>query len=521
MKASRTQKSITNTVVSIVSQFILVLLGILSRRVLIYSVGVEYLGINGLMSNILTIFSLAESGIGLAIGYALYKPLAENDIEQIKSLMRVFKYTYRALAAGTAVVGIVFYPFLPFFLKGNTAPDANIIYLMFLFSSVVSYLWVYKTTLNTSDQNKYLYTIANTISQIAVLVLKILVLHFTQNYILYLSVDIGTTVIKNLIFCRIVDRRYPYLKDKNVRKLEPSVRSGLIKNIKALFLGKVGYIVSQCSDNLVISSLVSVTAVGMYSNYTTLVTSVSGFVTTFSGGVTASMGNLIASESKQRTYEVYKRVDFINYWLYTFSAVCLLCLMEPFVAIWLGQDFVLTKGVLLLTVALYYLKGINSGIDIAKNAAGLYHPDRFVPILEAVTNLVISVILAKRYAVAGVLFGTLVSFLAFSFWTKPYFVCRDVFGIPFGRYVVGEGKKIAVAVLIALITWCAVSSVSLNNGMLSFCLKALLALALSNGLLALIYCRTEDFKYIRALAESMVNRLRRSSRENDDFQKMQ
>ena len=464
MKGSRTQKSVTNTVVSFASQLIVILLGFLSRRVLIYSVGVEYLGINGLMSNILTIFSLAESGIGLAIGYALYKPLAENDIEQIKSLMRFFKYTYRALAIGTAAIGIAFYPLLPFFLKDNTAPDANLVYWLFLLGSVSSYLWVYKTTLNTSDQNKYLYTIASTIAQIVVLVLKVLILYFAQNYILYLAVDIGTTIVKNLIFCRIVDRRYPYLKDKNVRTLDPEVRKSLI-------------------------------------------TSVSGFVTTFSSGVTASMGNLIASETKERAYEVYKRVDFINYWLYTFTATCLLCLVEPFVAIWLGQDFVLTKTILILAVAIYYFKGINSGIDIAKNAAGLYYPDRFIPMAEAIANMVISIVLAKRYGIAGVLFGTLVSFLALSFWAKPYFVCRDVFEVSFARYAVREGREIVVSVLVAAGTWYAVSLVSLENVLLSFGVKALLALALSNGLLLLVYFKTSEFQYLRGLLESAANRI--------------
>ena len=468
MKGSRTQKSVTNTVVSFASQLIVILLGFLSRRVLIYSVGVEYLGINGLMSNILTIFSLAESGIGLAIGYALYKPLAENDIEQVKSLMRFFKYTYRALAIGTAAIGIAFYPLLPFFLKDNTAPDANLVYWLFLLGSVSSYLWVYKTTLNTSDQNKYLYTIASTIAQIVVLVLKVLILYFAQNYILYLAVDIGTTIVKNLIFCRIVDRRYPYLKDKNVRKLDPEVRKSLFTNIKALFLGKVGFIISQWSDNLVISSLVSVTAVA---------------------------------------YEVYKRVDFINYWLYTFTATCLLCLVEPFVAIWLGQDFVLTKAILILAVAIYYFKGINSGIDIAKNAAGLSYPDRFIPMAEAIANMVISIVLAKRYGIAGVLFGTLVSFLALSFWTKPYFVCRDVFEVSFARYAVREGREIVVSVLVAAGTWYAVSLVSLENVLLSFGVKALLALALSNGLLLLVYFKTSEFQYLRGLLESAANRI--------------
>lgn len=508
----RTKKSILNIVTSFAAQTVIILLGFISRRVLIYNVGVQYLGIHGLMTNILTAFSLAEAGIGTAIGYALYKPLAENNVEQIKSLMRFFKYTYRALAISTAVIGMAFYPLLPFFLKDNTASDANIVYLMFLFNSVVSYLWVYKTTLNSSDQNKYLYTIANTISQIVILVLKVLILYFTQNYILYLSIDIGTTIVKNLIFCHIVDKRYPYLKDKNVQKLDPAIRKGLFKNIKALFWGKVGYIVSQCSDNLVISSLVSVTAVGMYSNYTTLISSASGFVTTFSSGVTASMGNLIASDTKERAYEVYRRIDFINYWLYTFSAICLLCLIEPFIAIWLGQDFVLTKGILFLTIVTYYLKGINSGIDIAKNAAGLYYPDRFVPMMEALLNMGISIVMARQYGIAGVLFGTLISFLVFSFWTKPYFVYRDVFSVSFKKYVVWEGQKIVLSVLIALATWYAVSLVALSNMLLNFCLKAILSLVMSNGLLLLVYFKTEEFRYIRGLADSAVNRIRKRSK---------
>lgn len=505
----RTRKSVINTAVSFASQFIIILLGFISRRVLIYNVGVQYLGINGLMSNILTVFSLAESGIGMAIGYALYKPLAEKNIEQIKSLMQFFKYTYRALAVGTALIGLAFYPLLPFFLKDNTAPDANIIYLMFLFSSVVSYLWVYKTTLNSSDQNKYIYTIANTLSQILVLVLKVLVLYFTQNYILYLSIDIGTTVIKNLIFCRIVDKRYPYLKDKNVRKLDAETKKGLFTNIKALFLGKIGYIVSQCSDNLVISSIVSVTAVGLYSNYTTLISSVSGFVSTFSSGVTASMGNLIASDSKERVYSIYKKIDFINFWLYTFSAVCLLCLMEPFIAIWLGEEFILSKGILILAVSTYYLRGLNSGIGVAKNAAGLFYPDRYMPMCEAFLNMGISIALTPRFGIAGVLLGTLASFLMVTFWVNPYFVYRDVFCVPFSKFIACESKKIILSALVAMLTWYAVSLVSLPNMLLNFCVKTVVALAMSNGLLLVIYYKSEEFQYIRELADRVMARFRK------------
>lgn len=504
MSVPRTKKSIINTSVSFLSQAIIILLGFISRRVLIYSVGVEYLGINGLMTNILTIFSLAESGIGLAIGYSLYKPLAENNIELVKSLMRFYRTTYRILACLTAVIGLAFYPALPIFLKDNTAPQANIIYLLFLGSSVCSYFWSYKTTLNSSDQNKYLYTIANTVTQIMVLIVKVFILYFTKNYIIYLCVELGSTLIKNIIFSFILDKKYPYLKEKNVKKLDDKVKSELFTNIKSLFLGKIGYIISQCSDNLVISSIVSVAAVGMYSNYTTLVTSVSGFVTTFSGGVTASMGNLIASESKEKAYLIYKKIDFINYWLYTFSAIGLLCLTEPFITIWLGKDYVMSRGILFVSVITFYLKGINSGIDIAKNAAGLYYPDRYVPMFEAVLNLVLSIFLANRIGLLGVLIGTLVSFLVFSFWIKPYVVYRDVFHIQFKEYVLWESKKIIIALVIAIALFGIQSLIHISNVFIELIVKLIITVIVSNLLLVIIFYRTEEFDYIKMFCKTIL-----------------
>lgn len=502
----RTQKSFINTTVALASQFIIILLGFISRRVLIYSVGVQYLGINGLMTNILTIFSLAESGIGMAIGYALYEPLAQNNIEQIKSLMRFYRNVYRLLAIMTAGIGLAFYPFLPFFLKENTAPDVSLIYFLFLFSSVVSYLYSYKITLNSSDQNKYLYTVANTLTQILVLIAKVLILYFTENYILFLLLDIFSTLVKNIIFTKFLDRKYPYLKEKQVQTLDKETRNKLFINIKSLFVGKIGYILSQCSDNLVISSIVSITAVGMYSNYTTIISSVSGFVTTFSSGVTASMGNLIASESREYAYKVFKRIDFIHFWMYTFTSICLFCLMEPFVQLWLGADYILSRKILIVAVLIYYLKGLNSGIDIAKNSAGLYFPDRYVPVMEATLNLALSVVLAMKYGLFGVLVGTFVSFVVFSFWTKPYFVYRDVFHVPFAEYMEREGRKICIGVVIAIVCFASVSHIEMPNIALNFVLKAITAGGLSNGLLVLAFWKTDEFSYLKSMAYRLLPR---------------
>ena len=503
----RTKKSIINTIVSLMSQIIIILLGFISRRVLIYSVGVQYLGINGLMTNILTIFSLAESGIGLAIGYSLYKPLANNDIEKIKSLMRFYKKTYQFLAILTAGIGIIFFPFLPIFLKENTTTDASIIYFLFLFSSVSSYLWSYKVTLNSSDQNKYLYTITNTIAQILVLVIKVFVLFYTENYILYLSIDIGTTLIKNIIFSVILDKKYPYLKERNVQKLDDLTKKELFINIKSLFYGKFGYILSQCSDNLVISSMVSINAVGLYSNYTILITSVSGFVTTFSSSVIASMGNLIAEESKERVYDVYKKIDFINYWLYTFSSICLFCLIEPFIRIWLGNEYVLSLSILIITVITFYLKGINSSIDIVKNAAGLYYPGRYISLIEALINLIISILLASKYGLVGVLIGTLISFIICSFWVKPFIVYRDVFSLKFIKYVVWEGEKIVICIIAAVFTYYIQSFVQNGNLLFEFILRAIITITISNAILILRYHNSNEFKFIRGMFDKLCLKL--------------
>ena len=495
----RTKKSIINTIVAFCSQFIIILLGFISRRVLIDSIGVQYLGINGLMTNILTIFSLAESGIGLAIGFSLYEPLAKDDTETVKSLMHFYKIIYRGLAILTAVIGIIFIPFLPYFLKESTVANPTLIYLLFLLSSVASYLWSYKITLNNSDQNNYMYTLANTITQIIVLIIKLFVLHYTKNYILYLLIDIGTTLLKNYIFSRILDKKYPYLRDKDIKKLDIKIKRKLFINIKSLFYNKLGNILTQCSDNLVISAFINITAVGLYSNYTTIITSVSGFITTFSKGVTASMGNLMASESKEVSYLIYKKIDFINYWLYTFSAVCLLCLVEPFVTIWLGKDYVLSFSILSLAVGTYYLKGINSGIDIVKSAAGLFVPDRFVPLIEAIANLIISIVLAYNYGISGVLCGTLISFLLFSFWTKPFFVFRDVFELSFIRYTLDEGKKIIIGILTAVITFYIQNLVHIQNIYINFLVKFFITIFLSNLLLIFFFFKTEEFQYLKSL----------------------
>lgn len=504
----RTKKSVINMATALISQFIIILLGFISRRVMIDSIGVEYLGINGLMNNILTILSLAESGIGTAMVYALYKPLADNDIPKIRALMNFYKNSYRVLAVFTALLGLSILPFLDFFMKGNTVENSRIIYLMFLFSSVCSYLYSYKISMNNADQNKYLSTIFNTVTQILVLIVKVLILYITKNYILFLLIDIGSTLIKNIIFSRMMDKRYPYLKDKSKVKLDNESRKVLYTNIKALFFGKIGYILSTCSDNLVISSMISLKTVGLYSNYTTLTSSVTGFVGTFISSIGASVGNLMAKESKDKVYEIFKITTFVNFWLYGFSAICLFCLTEPFIALWLGKDYIMGKEILFLIVFNFLIGGLMAPIDSIKSAAGLYKPDRFVPIIAAIVNLLLSVLLVKPLGLVGVFIGTLVSTILFSFWIKPVLVYKYIFKRNVFEYFIDILLKLVAISIATGVCFEIGESLFREYTILNFIGRLGVCIIMPNILIIIFSFKTKEFKYILNIVKPILNKVK-------------
>lgn len=502
----RTQKSVINMATALISQFIIILLGFISRKVMIDSIGVEYLGINGLMSNILTILSLAESGIGTAMVYALYKPLADNDITKVKALMNFYKNSYRALAIFTALIGLSIFPFLRILMKDNTVENSGIIYLMFLFSSVCSYLYSYKVSMNNADQNKYLSTIFNTVTQILVLIAKILILYLTKNYLLFLSLDIGSTIIKNIVFSRMMDKRYPYLKDKSKVKLDYESRKELYANIKALFFGKMGYILSTCSDNLVISSMISLKTVGLYSNYTTLTSSVTGFVEIFISSIGASLGNLMAKESEDKIYGIFKVTMFVNFWIYGFSSICLFCLSEPFIVLWLGKEYIMGRGILFLIVFNFLIGGLMAPIDSIKSAAGLYKPDRFIPIMEAIVNLLLSLLLVKSLGLVGVFVGTLLSTILFSFWIKPVVVYKYIFiNKTLSVYFIDIIKKILFIILVGSICSIIGDILFLEYTILNFVGRMIICLVIPNILIVLLNYKSNEFKYLLNIIKPIIS----------------
>ena len=491
----RTKKTIINMCAKFLNQIVVVLLGLISRRVMIDSVGVQYLGINGVLENVFTIISLAESGIGVAMIYSLYKPLTEKNEHVIKGLMQFYRKSYHILAVFTLCAGLSMIPFLDIFLKGNTVNNTMIIYFLFLFQAVTSYLFTYKVSLNNADQNQYIVTIINTVSQTIVLLLKIIILYFWKNYIIFLSIDVIFNLIRNLTISHIVDKMYPFLKDKEKVELDKEVKEPLYKNIRALFTGKLGYIVSVASDNLVISSKLSVISVGLYSNYTTILTAVSNFVKIFISSSSASLGNAVASETKENVYRIFKKMLFINFWIYTVCATGMFCLMTPFIEnIWLGKSFGLGNLTCFLIVFVFFLDGIMAPIDSVKSAAGIYWHDRYIPIIAATLNLIISILFVQKYQIAGVLMGTIISKVVLSFWIQPLLVYKILFKINLLEYFKLIIKYLCCFLGISMLSFEIVKILNYRMSFLILVFQGFVILAVSNMILWIIFGRTKEFK---------------------------
>ena len=468
----RTKKTFINMCAKFVNQIVVILLGLISRRVMIDSVGVQYLGINGVLENVFTIISLAESGIGVAMVYSLYKPLAEKNEYVIKGLMQFYRKSYHILAAFTLCAGLVMVPFLPVFLKGNTVNNTLIIYFLFLFQAVTSYLFTYKVSLNNADQNQYIVTIINTISQTLVLIIKIAILYFWKNYIVFLTIDIIFNLARNLVISHIVDKMYPFLKDKEHVVLDKEIKNPLYKNIKALFIGKLGYIVSVASDNLVISSKLSVISVGLYSNYTTIISAASNFVKIFISSSMASVGNAVASETKENVYRIFKKMLFINFWIYT--------------------------------VCNFFLDGIMAPIDSVKSSAGIYWNDRYIPIAAAMLNLILSILFVQKYQIAGVLIGTIVSKITLNFWIQPLLVYKLLFKRRLLDYFVMIIKYLCAFFGIEALSYSALKMINLQMNFIILILEGILILIVVNIILWILFGRTAEFRNLMELVKNKI-----------------
>ncbi len=504
----RVKNAIKNTITNIICNLLIMVVGLVSQVIFIRILGAEYLGVNGLFTNILSILSIVELGIGNAIIYNLYKPLAKDDAETVKSLIYFYKKAYSIIAIIVLILGMCILPFLDFFI-GKTTVTLNLrcIYILFLLQTVSSYILSYRTSIFNASQRNYVVKINNLFYRITVNFLQLIILYITKNYYLYLTIAIVTQLLFNFLINKKALIQYPYLREKNVNGLSKEIENDIFVKIKALFFHKIGGFFVNCTDNIIISKFFNVLTVGLYSNYYLIINSTTTLFNQIISGASASIGNLLVTESKEKSFDVFKKIRFLNFWLAVFSSSCILCLIQNFITIWIGEKYLLNIYVVIILVVNFYQQLMRNTYNSFKDAAGIWVEDKFIPIIESILNIIFSIICLKIFGLAGVFLGTIVSGFALWFYSYPIFVYKKLFERSYYQYII---ETIAYFILFLIIDGLTFLTINIFDIFVNTYIKLLfrisICIILPNLLLIIIFYKNSNFIYYKNLIKQFFRK---------------
>ena len=483
-------------------------LGALMRQIFIDHLGDVLTGINDYYTNILTVLSLAELGIGTAFNYSLYGPVARNDIEKVKSYMLLYKKAYRAIACVIALIGTAIAPFLRFLInEPGDIPwrDITACYFIVLFNTVSSYFVAYKYSLVNAQQKNYIQTNIITITKAATMLLQIAGLLLAPSFYLFLITAMVIELTQKILVSIYLDRMYPYLKEKKVEKLSKEEVGQIVGQTKALVFHKVGDMARLQTDTLIIGAFIDVVTVGFVGNYNYVISSVSNFVNIIFNSVLSSFGNLIATEKKEKQYLMFRVYRFIACWIYGFSAIGFYLMLTPLIMLWFGEERILPDLIIGCIMIDYYFKGERIVLSNYKTAAGVFEQDKYLALIQGVVNLVISILLVQKIGLVGIYIGTIISGLIANI-TKPFIIYKVCFGKTAAVYFKDSIKYVAVNTGIVLLLVLLKRAIMTSVTVPLFVVMILVITVVYNGLFAAAFGRCEEFRYMQRL---VIDRLRR------------
>lgn len=505
----RVKNSIKNVSIAMVSYILAMLIGIVAQSILVRNLGIEYNGINGLFSNIISMLSIAELGIGSAIVYHLYKPIAEKDYEQIKSLMNFYKRAYRLVAIFIAIIGIGLIPFLGKIVGETTISnkDVHIIFSLFLFDAVSSYLLTYKRSLLYADQKNYIINIVHIFYTILLNAVQIYIIIITKNYILYLIVKILFRILENVIITMITNSKYKFILEKNVKKVDDNIIKDIMQKIKALLFHKIGNYLVDGTDNIIISTFLGITSVGILTNYRMILNAVSTLISQGFNAITASVGNLLVLEEKEKVYVTYKKLSLMNFFIYYVSGSVLYMTISLIVNIIYGGNYLMDTFAVLTLIINFYVQGMKKNIQLFKEAACIFYEDRYIPLIEAMLNLGISIALVKIWGMPGVFIGSVLSSSVIFLYSYPKYVYSKILDRKGKEYIHEQIKYLCIFIITVCILTIIQNLFKFKNILLGLFINLMISGIISLISFICIYYKTEEFKYYKEILFNAIRKI--------------
>ena len=483
-----------NTVSGIINKFVTLLLPFATRTCLLYVLGIEYVGLNGLFTAILQMLSLAELGFGSAIVYSMYKPIAVNDTKHLSALLFFYKKVYRIVGAVILGIGLCLMPFIDKMIDGGIPNDINIywLYLIYLLNTSASYfLYAYRTAVLNAYQRGYICSWISCIYYFLLYLFQIIVLLAFKSYYLYIGITPVVTVAINLTNGYISKILYPQVKCEG--SLREAEKKSIYYSVISLMWHKIGNTLIYSFDSIVISSFLGLAALGRYNNYYYIYNAIAGFFSTFYFGVTSGIGNFFLVEDKEKVLDGFFTFTFFNMFFVGVSACILLCMYQDFVFLWIGSNDMLPSSTVFLMVAYFYVWHSRRIIHTFKDAAGSWREDKFRPIIEGMVNLVINVALVDHIGLNGVIISTMISMIFVGMpWEIKVFV-KDHLGIEMSKYWRTLGGFYCVFCVLTIVVFFVTDFVSVT-GIIAFAVKFLLCALLAMMLFGLVYKEDKNFK---------------------------
>lgn len=504
MKLERTKNATKNIIFGTILKIYQILIPFVMRTAMIYLLGVEYLGLNSLFTSILQVLNLAELGVGTAMVFSMYKPIAEDDNITICALMKLYKIYYRIIGIVILALGLILCPFIPRLIKSGVPSDMNVyvLYVLNLLATVLSYwLYAYKNCLLSAHQRNditsKLTLIINTIMYIS----QFLFLFIYRNYYYYVIILLVGQIAINITTAFLVNKMYPEYKAKG--NLPKNIIKDINRRVKDLFTAKVGGVIVNSADTIVISTFLGLTVLAIYQNYYYILTAIIGIIGVIFSSCTAGIGNSIIVESKEKNYNDLNKFTFIISWLAGFCACALLCLYQDFMKLWVGSHLLLDFSCVICLVIYYFVYEVNSVLLLYKDAAGIWHKDRFRPLVTALSNLIMNIILVNFIGIYGVILSTVLSTLLIGFPWLIHNLFTEIFNVNPKEYLLKLLKYVVTTIIITVVTYFICSFVKYNL-IVTLIIKGILCFGISNFLFFVIYSRTKEMKDTKQLIRKIM-----------------
>lgn len=504
MGGSRTKNSTRNIFWGILNKVVCLLLPFITRTVTIYLLGANYLGIGTLFSSILSFLTLTELGLSSAIVYAMYEPIANNDESSICGLLYYYKKLYKIIGFAMLIIGSTLVPFIPHLINSGTPDNINVylLYYIYLINSVISYFFAgYRSSLLSANQREDINTKLVTVVNVFVQIAQITVLFVTNNFYIYAFVPIIGTLITNVSYLLITRKMFPHILP--LGRVDNEVKKEIKKKLSGLVGTKLNSIVVHSADTIIISAFLGLTITAQYGNYYTIFSGISGFVTVFYTSLTASIGNKLVTDTIENNYLFFKRLSFLNMWIVVWCCTCFLCIFEPFMSIWVGDDLTLGLPFTILMVIYFFIYQIQKTVLTFKDAAGLWHADKWRPYVSMFVNVVSNLIFVQIIGVYGIVLSTIIAFLISLPWANKV-LFDNLFHKNHIQNLVVYVWDFIVTACISIVTY--VVCLICPNSCIGVIEKLLICCLIPNVLLLVIFRQNSEFIYWKKQVKSIIKR---------------